>query len=462
MKKTKIISILLVAVMLVSLLSGCKSKVSMKEIAADPKAYIEAGLKKSFSSSPLGDILALENPEAVALDATITPTNEELGYIKLNSVVALQELAIWAKLDADLEGEEIKGEAFLDENNIAINSELLKEVFGSASIGLKLSDDLYTRFTKSSWYKILVIDSGLEEELKNDDGSMIDVEAIVDLFVATMEEIEKIQEESIKYEVVESKIEVDGKSMKGYLVTQTTDAYIKEKYIAAVETFSDELQKLLPEELAAEVAEEIEFMIEDIKESTKSVSATATYFIAKKGGAIIEMTYDAKMETVDTWSGEDVVNTVKFKVNFGANPEKIFSPNFEAEANIDGNKYTISGKSKVDIKEKALKLNIATNVDYPEEYEWLEDEAATATLTIDMGGNYKLVANYDDEEVEFDGKFKVEGTAIEWTFNVNEGEDAVHFVIKADFSAKKPIAFKYEDLLIWDEERVQEFLEKMF
>lgn len=461
MKKTKIISILLVAVMLVGLLAGCESNVSMKDISADPKAYIDAGLKKSFSSSPLGDIIALENSEAVALDATITPVNEELGHIKFNSIAALQELAIWAKLDADLDGEKIKGEFFLDENNIAINSELLKEVFGSESIGLRLSDDLYTRFTKSNWYEILVIDSGLEDELKNDNGSTIDAEAIVNLIVATMEEIEKIHKESIKYEVVESEIEIDGKSLGGYLITKTMDDYIKEKYIAAIEKFSDELQKLLPEELAAEIAEEIEFMIEDIEESTKSIAETATYFIAKKGGALIEMTYDAKMETVDTWSDKDVVNTVKFKVNFGTNPETIFSPNFEAEANIDGDKYTIVGKSEIDIKAKSLKLDVEAKVDYPEEYEWLEDKTATATLTIDMDGNYKLAAKYDDEEVEFDGKLKIEGTTIEWTFDIDEGEDAVQFVIKADFSAKKPIAFKYEDLLIWDEERVQEFLEKI-
>lgn len=463
MRKTKIIFIVsavaLVVAILLGLLAIFTPSTSLKQISANPKAYIETGLKKSFAASPIGDIVTLEDPEAIALDVAITPTLES-GHMNLNAIIALKELGILAQFDAEVEGEEFNGKFFLDKNNLAVNSDILQEIFGSASVGISLNDFM-NHFKQSDWYQLLIVDSGLDEELKKEDGSDIDIQAILDLVVETATGIAKIYKDSVVYDVIETSIEVDGKTIEGYQIIQKRSDDVKDKTKAVTNSFSTKLQELLPEDFAEYAVLIIESLTDSIIDMIDDTSTQTTYTIAKNSGAVIELKYERTMEVVDELLDKKSTNSIKCDVNFGANPENIFAPQFELEI-VDGKtKHTVTGKSTVDVVTKTLKMDIDTKTEYPD-YQWIKEpyETTTTTITIDKDGNYKLTAKFDDEEIELGGKFKVDGTVAEISFDINEGSETIHFVIKIDFNAKKPIAFEYDDLIQWDEEKILDLLEK--
>ena len=138
MKKFRILSLLLVVVMLAGMLTGCGDTVAKKDVEADPQAYIEEALKKSFAPSPFGDILALEETEATSVDFEIKPADEDIKSIKAAITVANKELAMLANLKMAVEDEKIDATVFVDKENFALKMEQLAEIFGKDAVGLGL------------------------------------------------------------------------------------------------------------------------------------------------------------------------------------------------------------------------------------------------------------------------------------------------------------------------------------
>ena len=459
MRKSKIISLTLVLALIVGLFVGChqSTTLSKQDVEANPAAYIEDGLKKSFSKSPFGDLIALQDPEAVSLVLSMVPTTEE-GYIKFDAVISNKALAILANLDADLDGEQFKGSIFIDKENLAISTEPLKDIFGTESVGISLKDFI-NNLKQSNWYKLLIIDSGLEEELKTEEGADIDLQAIVNLFADFIKKVEQIYKESIKYDVVERIIEADGVAVEGYKIIQTQADDVTDKFVDAAEKFVEDLRELLPSEIGEDLDVEMDSLVEDIASAIEemTVSADIEYFIAKNGGAVIEIRYAIESTMIDEWTEEEVTSSTNFVIHFGANPEEVFSPQFKLQMMEDGVKFTVNGMSTMSKETKTFNLDLDAKISYPEEYE-LADETINAKIEFGLDGRYNATFSSGDEQIEIDGEFKVDGTKLHFTTTIED----VEIVIDVDFNAQKPIAFEYDDILKWDEEKIQSLLESIY
>ena len=194
----KLIAILLTMVVLLGTLSGCgKAAISKADLEANPQEIIKSAISKSFEASPLGSVVKLEEPEATSIDVSITPEDKDLGYINFNANIANNKLAALIDLDADLEGEEFKGQLFIDNSNLAIKAEALKEIFKTDTIGIKL-ENIVENFKKSGWYE-LIKDSGLEEEFASEmavDGlDEIKLEDIAKAYEQYLNDVKTIEKE---------------------------------------------------------------------------------------------------------------------------------------------------------------------------------------------------------------------------------------------------------------------------
>ena len=203
----KIIAILLVMVVALGALAGCSSKsVSKADLESNPQKYIEEGIKTSLSKSPFGSILELKEPEATSIDVSIAPEDKDLGYIKLNSIIANKKLSALTTLDFNVEDEKIQGKLFVDAENFAVQSEALKEYFGTDAIGVGLKD-VVEKFKKSGWYE-LIKESGLEEEFKSEmetEGlDKINFDDIVKAYEKYLNDSKAALEECKKYAVKEA------------------------------------------------------------------------------------------------------------------------------------------------------------------------------------------------------------------------------------------------------------------
>jgi hypothetical protein len=461
MKKSRILSLLLVVAMMASMLTGCGSIIALKDIQSDPAKYIEDGLKKSLAESPVGDILTLTDPEAVAMNMVIKPVDEE-GHIKFDATVGLKEFAMLCNLDLSVDSENMQGSIFVDENNLAVKSELLKDIFGTTAVGVGLNDFVQT-LKASAWYKMLIVDSGIEEELKNENGETIDLQAIIDLYIAFLKDLEDISNNCVEYNVIEDAMEFGDKTVKGYKITQTTSKDAADKVAQAFEKFMDGLMNIVPVEDAEDFESEMDEMIDEMKKTVNDMIASTktTYFVAKKGGAVLEIRYNTKKTEVGSLSGAERISTVDMVVNFGADPEKSFSPKFEIKMDDDGTKTSINGQAAVNTKDKTFNVDAKFEADYPEDYEWMEDEQFDISIVLDANSNYTFNVTSGEETHALSGKFKVDGTKINFTVDADKEEDLdVSIEFSVDFGAKKPVAFEYEDILKWDEAKIQSLLEK--
>lgn len=463
MKKKRILSMLLVVAMMTSLLTGCGSNVSLKDVEADPAMCVEEGLKKSLSLSPIGGLLDLEDPEAIAINVDATSIDND-EHVKFDTTIALKEVAMLCNLDLNMDGDEIKGSIFIDKDNMAVKSELLKEFFDTSSVGIGLND-FANNLKASAWYKLLIVDSGLEEELKTADGETIDLQAIIDLYVDLLKEMDAISKECVEYTVVEDVMTIDGKEIKGYKIDQTTSKDAADRMAKAVEKFLNDMIGMVPaEEDVEDIQDEIDEMMSEMTETiNKMIEGTKTsYFIAKKGGAVLEMRYSSTMTMTDSWSEEEITNTSDLVISFGADPEKVFAPEFSIQVVEDDTKMSMTGKGVVDIQSKSFNLDMSMSIDYPEDYEWIDDEKYDIKIALQQDGKYTLTMTDGEETHSLTGKFKIDGTKVQFSVDGNEEEHIdLNIEIAIDFGAKKPVAFEYEDLMKWDEAKIQSWMEKM-
>jgi hypothetical protein len=465
MKKKRILSLLLVVAMMASLLTGCGSNVALKDVEADPAMYVEEGLKKSLSLSPIGGLLELDDPEAIAMNLNVTPVEDD-EHIKIDATIALKEIAMLCNLDASIDGEDLQGSLFVDKENIAVKSELLTEIFDTASIGLGLND-FANNFKASAWYQLLIVDSGIEEELKTADGETVDLQAIVDLYADFLKEMNEISKDCVEYAVIEDAMTIDGKEIKGYKITQTTSKDATDKIAKALEKFLNDMMSMIPAEEGdmEYIQEEIDEMMSEMTETiNKMIEGTKTsYFVAKKGGAVIEMRYSSSITMTDSWSEEEITNASDVVVSFGADPEKVFAPEFSIQIVEDDTKMSMTGKGAVDVQNKSFNLDMNMSTDYPDDYEWLEDENYDIDIALQQDSKYTLTVTDGEETHSLTGKFKIDGTKVQFSVDGNEEENIdLNIDITIDFGAKKPVAFEYEDLMKWDEEKIQSWMEKLY
>lgn len=471
MKKFRILSLLLVVVMLAGMLTGCGDTVAKKDVEADPQAYIEDALKKSFATSPFGDILALEETEATSVDFEIKPADEDIKSIKAAITVANKELAMLVNLKTAIEDEKIDATVFVDKENFALKMEQLAEIFGKDAVGLGLKD-FEKNFKESAWYKMIFVDAGLEEAIKDEmDGAELDFGKIIDAYKAYLKELENIAESCREFKVEESEIEYDKKTVKCYKITETMADDTAEKMGKAMKKFMkdvDEAAGMTEEYVSTD--EEFEAMKKPMEELMKS--SKTVYYVAKKGGAMLKITSKMNMKVDDvkynyeTLEAEEYVREIDYDVvvDFGAEPEKMFQPSFKIVVDDGESKQTMSGKSEIDTNEKTFTLAFKSDAKYNDKdiAEYM-DYAVDGKFVLAEDGKYKMTLAAEEEKIEFGGKFKVDGSKLTLTVDMGEIEDSEikEFKIDIDFNAKAPKAFEYEDLMKWDEDKITEFLQKI-
>lgn len=472
MKKFRILSLLLVVVMLAGMLTGCGETVAKKDLEADPKGYIEAAMKKSFAASPFGDIIALEDTEATSVDFEIAPADDDVKSIKAAVTFANKKLAMLANLNMEVEEEKIDATVFVDEENFALKMEQLKEIFGKEAVGLGLKDFEKT-FKDSAWYKMLIVESGIEEELKAEGGEDLDIGAMLEAYEKYLKELQDIAESCREFKVEDAELEIDDKKVKCYAVTETLSKDAVDKMEKAMKKFMEDVAEsvgMSKEDMGIddeEIMKEFKKPLEEVVKSSKT-----TYHIAKKGGALLKITSNMKMKMDDvrynyeTWEAEEFVRETSYDmvVNFGADPEKMFQPSFKVVMDDGDSKTTMSGKSEIDVEDKTFTLAMDFDAKYnDEEMAEYMDQSLDIKFVLDENGKYKMTASADGEKVEFGGKFKVDGSKLTLTMDMSEIEDAEIKEIKLtiDFDAKTPKAFEYDDLMKWNEEQINDFLAKI-
>ena len=201
-------------------------------------------------------------------------------------------------------------------------------------------------------------------------------------------------------------------------------------------------------------------------------SSKTTYYVAKKGGALLKITSKMNMKVDDvkynyeTWEAEEYVREIDYDVvvDFGAEPEKMFQPSFKIVVDDGESKQTMSGKSEIDTNEKTFTLAFKSDAKYNDKdvAEYM-DYAVDGKFVLAEDGKYKMTLAAEEEKIEFGGKFKVDGSKLTLTVDMGEIEDSEikEFKIDIDFNAKAPKAFEYEDLMKWDEDKITEFLQKI-
>lgn len=441
----KILSLLLVVVIAIGALAGCSSKsVSKADLEANPQLFIEEGFKISLSKSPFGSIIELKEPEATSINVAINPENKDLGYAKLNAIIANNKLSALAELDCDFEGEKINGKIFVDKENIALQFAELKEFFGTDSIGIGLKD-IGENFKKSGWYQ-LIKDSGLEDEFKSEmeaEGlDKIDFDAVVKAYEKYYNDLQSSVENCKKYTVKESTRE----KVKGFEVEETISEDIVSELDKIFNTFAEDVTKAMGFD---KEALGFESMPDEIKDEFKKIIGNyyTTYFIAQKTGALLEVKTNVNIEIED----EDAYYFGT--INFGDDPTKMFQPSFDLEFNDGSESISIKGDSEINVKEKSFTMNVNCDAG---------DEDVDIKLIIDKDSNFDLNVSADEETIKLSGLFKVDGPKLNVKIDDAEVEDdeKVDIEVNIDFNAKTPVSFEYDNLLDYNKEKVEDLIEK--
>lgn len=455
----KLIAILLTMVVLLGTLSGCgKAAISKADIEANPQEIIKSAISKSFEASPLGSVVELEEPESTSIDVSITPEDKNLGYINFNANIANNKLAALIGLDADLEGEEFKGQLFIDNSNLAIKAEALKEIFKSDTIGIKL-ENIVENFKKSGWYE-LIKDSGLEEEFASEmavDGlDEIKLEDIAKAYEQYLNDVKTIEKECKKYDIQETTIEIEKKKIDCFVVEETLSEELVTKFESATVKFYESLANAVG--MKAEDFN-VEQMTDDVKEEFNQIidDYSVTYTIEKKTGAMVEIKaiIDTEIEEEDVYA--------YVKVDFGAEPTKTFCPSFELTMEADGQTVYSKGISKIDTKQKAFVLGVEYSSKYDDTDMSDYNEECEFKFTLDKNSNFTIEASDGDEDIKIGGIFKVDGSKMDISFDTAEIEDAENMKVSIaiDFNAKAPTGFEYDDILKYTKKEAEDLINKI-
>lgn len=468
MKKIRILSIILALVMIVGMLTGC-NEVSKKDIEANPSVSISEALKKSFAKSPFGGLLELKDPQATSFNLNVDVDDEEVETVKLGAIVANDGSGMLLDVLATVSGESFAGQLFIDGSNFAVKMKELKDIFGTDAVGVKL-DNFEKTFKESAWYDLLVVQTGAESEFEMEGLDDVDFGAIVDSYEKYLNEVKTIADECQKFQVNETKITNGKKKIDCFEVVQTYDDATVDKFINAIKTFIKDVAK------ATGVPED-EFDVDDIDEMKdllkKAVSSyKTTYTIDKKTGAALKINSALNLEIEsdiiyeNDWEDGGIVEKYNYgyecSVDFGTDPTNTFAPSFDLKIYEDDMTTTFKGSSTIDTSKKAFVLDMVfeEKCDDEDMAEWY-DTTINAKFILNQDGKYQMVLSDGDDEIKFGGTFKVEGSKLTFVIETSKVEEAnmgdVEIII--DFNASKPQAFEYENLLAWDEEKIEDLLE---
>lgn len=468
MKKIRILSIVLVLVMMVGMLTGC-NEVSKKDIEANPSVSISEALKKSFAKSPFGGLLELKDPQATSFNLNVDVGDEEVETVKLGAIVANDGSGLLIDVAATVSGETFAGKLFVDGSNLAVKIKELKDIFGTDAVGIKL-DNFEQTFKESAWYDLLIVQTGAEEEFEAEGLDNIDFKAIVDAYEKYINNMKTIADESQKFQVNETKIENGKKKIACFEVVQTMDASAVDKAINAMKTLVKDVAK------ATGTSEEDFDMgeIDEIKDVLKKAitSYKTTYTIDKKTGAALKINssfnFEIESDIIYENEWEDGGRVEKYNygydcvVDFGTDPTNTFTPSFELKVYEDDTTTTFKGNSTIDTAKKAFVLDMVYDVkcDDEEMAKWY-DTTINVKFTLNQDGKYQMSMTDGNDKIEFGGTFKVEGSKLTFIIETSKVEEAnmgdIEIII--DFNASKPQAFEYENLLAWDEEKIEDLLE---
>lgn len=468
--KKKLLALLLVVVTVTSMFTGCSKSLSLKEVQADPAAYIEAGLDKTLSSSPIGKLLDIESKEAISFDLKLSPDDSD-EYIKLNGGIGHKELAILLHADAYIEDENFKGSMFLDKENIAIKADDLNDIFGTDSVGIGLKD-FNTRFKNSAIYSIL---NDMISSMAGTDGTIsdaiselgidkIDFEKITKSYNTLLDEIQKLQKECTLYEITEGKTTIDGKKINTFQITTKISDDFSSKFSKLAINFYKDVIDAIPTALIEMDEDEIEDLLDEVKDSLSSLvfKSEITYTLAKKGGAVLEIQEHFNQKFTSELFDEDMTQSSDSKITFGNDPENVFAPQIEFTHVLnDKTKVTFIGESTIDKKEQALVFDATITTKIFENEKWTSDgDPIKLGLTINKDGEYNCSYKSEYDKYSASGTFEIDGAKIKFTSKIkDEFDDVINVKLDVNLDAEKPAKFEYEDILSWNEDKWKTILE---
>ena len=431
MKKLRIAAIIVALILTVTALASCDT-LKLEDVQADPMKYVTDGADLTFGTTPFADISL--DQDKVSYQLGIDGENDHLDlalYLDMATVKGAFDLAFEGTTSyTDDNGEEIsekeetKLSAYYADKQIAVKTDLLKDLLDYDSVGIDLGITK-DEFKETALFDVLLsltemTEEDFEKELKEAEEA-INIEKLKEDISKYIEDIKKLYNE--QYEVTgvtEESLTIEEKEYKVIVVAAKVNEKLYDDMVGETVELITGLADTLNEKVEGYTGyteEDIKEMLESISDTMPDISGTIKYYLSAKTGALLKITGDTKTVTKDE-NDEKSTTETKYDVMFGAQPEVLFLPSFVYETKTDVDSFYLDGKSSV-VDGKFVLEGIGDYEDENTEEDKDETED-TYKFVIDKEGAYTLTFTDEDGDYDVTGKFECTESKIALTADVTE------------------------------------------
>lgn len=448
MKKISLIFVVLVLLLSSILLTSCGG-IKLAKVQEEPLRYVEEGTKLTLSGTVLSPLT--EDTKKASLELLMEEEGEDAERFEIKSFLDSEKDTFYgyAKiktangLDGASETAEYDLSLWLVEKKLVVKSEMLKDVFGTDSVGIDLAtseEDL----KESSLYQLLVTMLGIDGEGANEEDKTVlqAIDAELTEFINKVNEV--LEHPVVVEEVKEENVTVEGKEVAAISVktkvSQTVYDGIFDGAVSLINGLYDAL------------GQDVTVSKEDM--AIPEISASTKYYLAKDSGALIREEVETVTATPASDDAEETRSTVSYWIDFGADPTKKFLPAFSFETKTDDvSNLIVTGSSSYEDAKLVLSLSGKA-----------KDEDETV-ITLSFAADGTFTATSSESEGTVTGTLKSEEGSIILTANIPADEEldekACKVEMKISTKAEVPALPEYKDILSLTEDDLAGLLESL-
>jgi len=444
MKKISVFMFVLVLLLTSILLTSCGG-IGLSDVQEDPFAYLEKGVKLTFSNTPFAPLLEKDGKQILA-DISV-----EEGENLLQAKVALDQESAKFYLDGKYkevfdaeegaENMEMDLALWFADNKFVVKNEFLKELFGSDTIGIDFNATKDTVKNSSLYQAVLsALDMNAAELTEEQKTALQAIENEIDTLISKIKEI--LKNTTVLDGVAEEKITVGEKELE----TITVSLKLKDKYMEEIANALVAFANGINEAMGSEDA----ISSEDL--SLPKMSSSQKYYLAKESGALVRAEMISSTKVSETEVSDAVETITSFSLDFGADPQKQFLPAFTYELTSNEINTEIRGTSSQ--KDGKFVMTMTVKED--------EEEVGDLVFTMEKDGNFTMTVSDEEEEQTVAGTLKNEDGALVFTSTVPSEEDGgedTKVTLKLRASAEIPAVPEFKDLLTLTEDDLAVLME---
>ncbi|MBQ7302195.1 MAG: hypothetical protein IJW89_01270 [Clostridia bacterium] len=419
-----------------SLLTGCDA-INAEDVKADPMKFVDSGMALTLG-------LTSSEDEFETLKCSVSGNVDDTEFDATLAMDALME-----RCALELLFGENGISVYYDENDVAIKSDLLKDLFGTDTVGFDVNTTEEALMESPTFLALLEILGMSAEEFESNLSAPTASSGLESVLEDVENNFEALLESDGVITVTEETIHIDDEQIDTIAVDVEFDSEILKKLSQNGMELGIEYLKMvgLDDAVIQQIADSAE---------TVAVNTETKYYLAVKTGALVKTTWNQEQEL--KVNGKTTTVTIDLAWTFGATPEVVLLPAFDCEVTFNEMAFSLDGKSSID--NGKLVMNGSGKIVTGE-----KEENGTYTLTVESDGDYMLQL-FDDENEKvtsiISGTMHEDENGMELTAKivVEESEIAdLSFAFTVDEAV--PTVPEYKDLLALTKDELLSILQNI-